>query len=392
MRTFIPTPQTDAPLFCYHVDQLGPPAWARDAIIYHIFIDRFYPGDGADWLQTDDLNGFCGGTLWGVRDKLDYLADLGVNCLWLSPTWSSPSNHGYDISDYDRVEPRFGGDEALRAVVEGAHQRGIRVLLDLVCNHISNAHPIFVDAFSSETSAYRNWFTFDEKYPNGYRSFFNVKTMPEINLEVPAAREWMIGNAVKALQDFDVDGFRLDVAAGAGPNFWTHCRPRVRAIKSDCFLVGEIVDTPTTLRMYRGRLDGCLDFSLNDALRQTFAWGTWDERRLQAFLASHQAFFGDEFILPSFVDNHDMDRFLLIADHDSIALKRAVTVQFSLPNPPVILYGTEVGLRQRVSSRAKTLDVIREPMIWDEGEQDQDLLSFYELQISERTEEKGNSS
>ena len=216
--------------------------------------------------------------------------------------------------------------------------------------------------------------------------------MPKINLEVPEAREWMIGNAVKALQDFDVDGFRLDVAAGAGPNFWTHCRPRVRAIKSDCFLVGEIVDTPTTLRMYRGRLDGCLDFSLNDALRQTFAWGTWDERRLQAFLASHQAFFGDEFILPSFLDNHDMDRFLLIADHDSIALKRAVTVQFSLPNPPVILYGTEVGLRQRVSSRAKTLDVIREPMIWDEGEQDQDLLSFYKLQISERTEEKGNSS
>ncbi len=387
---FTPTPQTTAPLFCYHVDRLAPPAWVNDAIIYHIFIDRFYPGDGADWRQQDDMQRICGGTLWGVRDKLDYLADLGVTCLWLSPTWASPSHHGYDVADYDRVEPRLGGEAALRAVVEGAHKRGIRILLDLVANHLSNEHPVFVDASSGVNSPYRDWFTFDETYPHGYQSFFNVKSMPKINLEVPAARDWMIGNALKALRDFGVDGFRLDVAAGAGPNFWTHCRPRLRAEFPDCFLVGEIIDTPSYLRMYSGRLDGCLDFSLNEALRQTYAWGAWDERRLEAFIASHRQYFGADFVLPSFVDNHDMDRFSLIAGDDSDKLKRAAARQFSLPNPPIILYGTEVGLRQPVSTREATLDACRVPMLWDER-QDQDLLEFYRLQIKARKERKGKS-
>ena len=195
------------------------------------------------------MNGFCGGTLWGGRDKLDYLADLGTNCLWLSPTWKSPSTHGFDVADYSQTEPRLGGDEALHAVVNGAHQRGIRVLLDLACNHISKENPIFLDALKNEKCAYHDWFTFGEKYPHGYRGFFNVKTMPELNLELPAACEWMIGVAEEILKDFDVDGFRLDYAHCAGPNFWTHFRPRVKAIKSDCLLLGEIIDTPARLQM-----------------------------------------------------------------------------------------------------------------------------------------------
>ncbi len=380
---FTPSPQDSPPLFRYHVDRHEPPAWAREAIIYHIFLDRFYPGDGRDWLQTGDLLGFCGGTLWGARDKLDYLADLGVNCLWLSPTWSSPSNHGYDVADYERIEPRLGGEEALHALVEGAHRRGIRVLLDLVCNHISNEHPIFAEAQASESSPCRDWFDFDPRFPHGYRSFFNVKNMPKINLEHPDAREWMIRMAIRQLEIFDVDGFRLDVAAGAGANFWTHCRPRLRAIKPDCLLIGEIIDAPSTLLMYQGRLDGCLDFSLNEALRQTYAWGNWDEGRYEEFAERHREYFGDGFLLPSFIDNHDMDRFSHIVDNDSDALKQAVMAQMRQPNPPVIFYGSEVGLRQALSTREHTLDVSRVPMVWDDR-QDQDLLEFYKEQISLR--------
>ena len=375
-------------LFCYHVDRLAPPAWVDDAIIYHIFLDRFYPGDGRDWLQTSDTLGFCGGTLWGARDKLDYLEELGINCLWLSPTWKSASYHGYDVADYERIEPRLGGDEALHALVESAHERGIRVLLDLVCNHLSNEHPVFVDALRDESSPYRDWFTFDQRFPQGYRSFFNVKTMPKINLERPAAREWMIGVAARQLQVYDVDGFRLDVAAGAGANFWTHCRPRLRAIKPDCLLIGEIIDAPSVLSMYQGRLDGCLDFSLNEALRQTFAWGSWSERRFEAFVDSHRRCFDPGFVLPSFIDNHDMDRFSHIAENDSAKLKQAVRAQMRLPNPPVIFYGTEVGLRQELSVREHTLDVSRAPMVWDER-QDADLLSFYMAEIEARKERKG---
>ena len=223
---------------------------------------------------------------------------------------------------------------------------------------------------------------------NGYRSFFNVKSMPKINLETPAARDWMIDVAVKQLQVFDVDGFRLDVAAGAGPNFWTHCRPRLRAVKPDCFIVGEIIDRPAYLRMYKGRLDGCLDFSINEALRNTYGWESWDEPRLDAFIESHDAYFGEGFVLPSFIDNHDMDRFSFIADNDSEKTKRAVERQMRLPNTPVIYYGNEVGLRQTRSTREHTLDANRVPMVWGD-EQDRDLLAFYKRQINERKNRKG---
>ena len=387
---FETAPQAEPPTFCYHVDRLKPPEWLRDAIIYHIFLDRFYPGDGSEWRQTTDLQDFCGGTLWGVRDKLDYLADLGVDCLWLSPCWQSPSNHGYDVADYEVIEPRLGGEEALHAVVEGAHERGIRILLDLVCNHLSNQHPIFVHAASSEDSPYRDWFDFDERYRHGYRSFFNVKGMPKINLEAPAAREWMISIAIKQLRDYDVDGFRLDVADGAGPNFWTHCRPRLRAVKPDCALIGEIVDAPERLRIYEGRLDGCLDFSMSEALRNTFARESWILERYEEFMWAHNRYFSSDFVQPSFIDNHDMDRFSLIAENNNDKLKRVVSQQMLERNPPIILYGTEVGLRQRVSTHGSTLDQCRVPMVWD-AEQDEDLLEFYKQQISDRKNKKGKS-
>lgn len=372
-----------ASVFTYHVDRQVAPEWGQDAIIYQIFLDRFHPGKGRDWLQTGDLSSFCGGTLWGVRDKLDYLAALGINCLWLSPTWKSPSCHGYDISDYTRVEPRLGGEEALRAVVEGAHDRGIRVLLDLVCNHVSNQLPFFHAAQRDRDSQYRDWFDFDQRYTHGYRCFFNVETMPELNLEHPAARDWMIDNAVRCLSDFDVDGFRLDYANGAGPNFWSVFRPRVKAAKADCLLLGEIIDAPDRLRLYQGRLDGCLDFPLNDALRKTFAWKTWSEARFYSFVDDHGRYFEGDFIMPSFLDNHDMDRFSFVAKDDVDPLKRAVAAQMRLPNPPIIFYGAEVGLQQAESTREITLDVSRVPMVWDDG-QDRDLLAYYRERIQDR--------
>jgi cyclomaltodextrinase / maltogenic alpha-amylase / neopullulanase len=148
--------------FAYSVDRFQTPQWAKDAVIYQVFVDRFYPGHGIDWLQPNDLSGFYGGTLWGVRDQLDYIEALGVNCIWLSPTFPSPTHHGYDITDFLHVEPRMGGDDALHTLVEAAHARGIRVLLDLVGNHISHEHPYFVEALNSPSSTYRDWFIFDD--------------------------------------------------------------------------------------------------------------------------------------------------------------------------------------------------------------------------------------
>jgi cyclomaltodextrinase len=369
--------------FALSVDRLGPPAWARQAVIYHVFVDRFFPGEGRDWSQTDDLLGFCGGTLWGLAEKLDYVADLGATCLWLSPIFPSATHHGYDATDIYHVEPRMGSDEALRAVVDEAHRRGIRVLLDFVCNHISDQHPIFQDARANPDSPYRTWFTFDDS-EIGYLTYFGVRRMPKVNLADPGARGWMIDAARFWVREFDVDGYRLDHANGPGPDFWTDFWIACKAEKPDCYCFGEVVDAPDVQRTYVGRLDGCLDFAVGDALRRTFALGRWTEADLERFLARHRTFFPHDFVMPTFLDNHDMDRFLFLAGGDKEALRRAAALQMRLPGPPIIYYGTEVGLNQKASIREGSgMHVNRVPMVWGK-QQDRELLDTYRELIQER--------
>lgn len=363
-------------VFNYSVDTYKTPQWADDAIIYHIFLDRFYPGDDRDWIQTEDLETVTGGTLWGVRDKLDYLVDLGINCIWLSPTWESPTFHGYDITNYEKTEPRFGGDEALKAVIEAAHERGIRVLLDMVCNHLSNEHPIFLEAKNDPDSPYRDWFFFDETMPHGYKSFFFVETMPRINLNYPEARDWMVANAVKWVKEFDIDGYRLDVADGAGPNFWNYFRKALREVKEDVLIFGEIIDTPHRLRTYAGRLDGVLDFPLNEFLRHTYAYDAMSVQELNTRIVYNDAFYPDNFLRPVFLDNHDMNRFSYIAKNDNERLKRAATHQMRLAKPAIIYYGTEVGIVQPYGHPEKGYTYIRGLMPWGD-EQNKEVLAFY---------------
>jgi len=378
-----PTDPPGTQTFTFHVDRLAPPDWARNAVIYQIFVDRFYPGDGRDWLQTEDLRDFYGGTLWGVRDKLDYIEALGATCIWLTPIFPSPTPHGYDATDFTRIEPRVGGEEALRAVVEGAHARGIRVLLDYACSHVSSAHPFFVDALNDPASPYRDWFYFDDS-PLGYRAFFGVASMPTLNVAHAPVREHLIDVARMWLREFDVDGYRLDYASGPGPDFWADFWVACKAEKPDSFCMGEVVDAPDVQRRYVGRLDGCLDFHLTDALRKTFAWGRWSETDLERFVERHQAYFPPDFIMLTFLDNHDMDRFLFIAGNDQGALRRAATYQMRLPGPPIIYYGTEVGVSQHASKNdGWGLEASRAPMIWDDR-QDTDLLAFYRTLIRQR--------
>jgi cyclomaltodextrinase len=348
-----------------------------------VFVDRFYPGDGHPWLKPDSLRGFFGGTLWGVRDRLDYIVNLGATCLWLSPTWQSPSHHGYDVTDYTQVEPRLGGNEALHRLVEAAHARGLRVLLDMVCNHISSRHPIFQEAHANPNSTYRNWFTFDDS-AIGYRSFFGTASMPQINVAYGPARQWLIDTARYWLREFSVDGYRLDYANGPGPSFWSDFRAGCRAEKPDCFCFGEIVDQPSALLPYIGRLDGCLDFHIGEAIRKTFAYRVWTDDDFERFLARHDEFFNREgdFIRPTFIDNHDMDRFLFAAQGDKSALRRAAAAQMRLSGPPIIYYGTEVGLSQRRSKGDSFgLEVSREPMLWGSA-QDSELLAYYQSLIA----------
>ncbi len=374
-----------ARIFSYLVSETGVPTWAREAMVYHVFIDRFYPGEGAKWLSPPDPSGFYGGTLRGVIEKLDYIQELGFNAIWLSPLFPSPSHHGYDATDYEQVEPRLGTRADLKALIARAHERGLRVIMDFVANHWSSLHPTFKDAQRDRSSPYYDWYLWNS-WPDDYQTYFEVKNLPRLNLELGSpARAYLLKIAQFWLEQ-GVDGYRLDHAEGPPDDFWVDFRQACRAADPDCWLFGEIVNTAERQRVYQGVFDGILDFHLAHALRQTFALRAWDLAEFEAFLQAHEGFFPPEFGRPAFLDNHDMNRFLFLSGGDTGGLKLAALVLFTLAQPPVLYYGTEVGVTQERPVHQGDRGLFEEarlPMKWDDA-QDKHLQAYFRTLITLR--------
>ncbi len=371
-------------VYAYYVDDDPAPEWSKEAIVYQVFVDRFNPGEGSEWLAPQTPAGFYGGTIKGIIEKLAYLDELGVNVLWLTPIFPSPSHHGYDATDLFEVEPRLGTKNDLRRLLDDAHQRGIRILLDLVPNHVSNLHPSFQSAIADKNSPYTNWYTFTH-WPDVYRSFFDVPELPQLNLRDPSARKHVLDAATYWL-DFGLDGYRVDYALGPAPDFWADFRRVTRHTRPDCWTFGEVVEPPESQLTFMGGLDGCLDFNLMEAFRNAFAYGDWSAERFASYLVRHEDYFPDNFSRPSFLDNHDMNRFLWAAGGDIRRLKLAALCQFSLAGAPVIYYGTEVGLSQFRDVRQGGYGLPEEsrlPMTWGAA-QDQALLEYYRRLIKLR--------
>jgi len=371
-------PETGEPgLFAYGVDTAQVPRWLREAVIYHVFVDRFAPDPGSSFVDAASLDEIQGGTLKGALARLDHIADLGATAIWLSPVFPSPSHHGYDATDYTSIEPRLGTEADLMALIDAAHAKGIRVLLDFVANHVSNEHPAFLRARNDSGAPEREWFTIR---PDGtYRSFFGVETMPQVVVDHDEAAEYLI-DAARYWLERGVDGYRLDYANGPSLAFWSRFRRALREVKPDTALVGEVVESAETMAAYEGRLDGTLDFLLLQQIRAFFAFDLIDSGEFWRFLSRHLAWMPAGLALPSFLDNHDMNRFLWVARGDTRRLKIAALVQCALPHPPVIYYGTEVGLSQRhdleYPDGSRRMEESRAPMPWG-AEQDRELRSFY---------------
>ncbi|MDI7278077.1 MAG: alpha-amylase family glycosyl hydrolase, partial [Anaerolineae bacterium] len=193
-----------------------------------------------------------------------------------------------------------------------------------------------------------------------------AKVLPHLNLEHPPARRYIIETALRWMQEYGVDAFRLDYAIHPSHSFWVDFQAAVRSISPESLTVGEAVASPLHLRTYEGKLDGCLDFAWAEAARATFAHRTSDLAAFDRFLSRHEAYADPGFVRPTSIDNHDMNRFLFAAGGDRRRLRLAAACQFTLSQPPIVLYGTEVGLSQRADCRGD-LDVIREPMLWGAG-------------------------
>jgi glycosidase len=381
-----PIPADNGASFSYLVGDPRPPAWAEQAVIYQLLPDRFHPGGGRSWNQPDSVDGIYGGSIKGITQHLDHISILGFNCIWLNPFFPDHTHHGYHATDYFRVNPRLGSSSDLRDLVEQAHARGIRLLLDFVANHWGSGHPTFQAAVNDKNSEYYHWYHWN-KWPDDYDMFFNVKDLPQINLDHPPARRHLLDAAEFWLSEFGFDGFRLDYALGPSHDFWTDFAATTRRANPEVWTIGEVVETPLTQLSYWGRLHGCLDFLLQQALRYTFALGKMTLSAFDAFLNQHETFFPPGFSRPSFLDNHDLNRFLWLAKGDKRKLKLAALCQFTLAGPPIVYYGTEIGLSQ-------DRDVVNEagrhimaesrlPMIWDDR-QDVDLMEYYRRLIEFR--------
>lgn len=368
----------DATEFALGIDRVAAPAWSRDAIVYQVFLDRFYPGADRTWLQPENLGGFFGGTLRGVIEQLAYIQDLGFNTLWLSPVFASPSHHGYDATDLYQVEPRYGTNDDLRELIAAAHARGLRVLLDFVANHWSHTHATFQSALSDPHSPYHDWYTW-RHWPDDYETYLDVRTLPKLNLKRGSeARAYMLECAAYWLQQ-GVDGYRLDHANGPAHDFWLDFRRACRAARPDCWVFGEVIHSAETQLSYAGCLDGTLDFLLASALRDTFAQNLWNLAEFEAFLSVHEAYFPADFSRPAFLDNHDMNRFLFLSDGDTAKLKLAALVLFTLAGPPIVYYGTEVGVTQERpihQGEHGIFEEARAPMKWGD-DQDRDLHRYF---------------
>lgn len=369
----------DSAYYAYCVDSFTAPDWSHDAIIYHILVDRFARGNGKAWNQVESIDEIYGGDLAGILDRLDYIQQLGANTLYLSPIFLCPNHHRYNALDYYTIDPVVGSRADFRRLLDTLHARGMHLILDFVPNHWSDQHATFQSAIADPHSPYRSWYNFT-RYPDEYECFFHVKSMPRINLRNPGARACMCDAAAYWL-NFGVDGLRLDYTIGPTPDFWADFRLATRRANADCWVFGEVVDSPHAQMAFSGLLDGCLDFILLEAFRQTFATHTWDGGKFASFLRGHFAAFPPDFSRPAFLDNHDMDRFLWAAQGDIAALKLAALCQFTLPGAPMIYYGTEVGLSQERATRDRRggfgrLEEARLPMPWDSG-QNEDLLGYY---------------
>ncbi|HPH98272.1 MAG TPA: alpha-amylase family glycosyl hydrolase [Anaerolineaceae bacterium] len=369
--------QEEATRFSFWCTGQSLPAWTRDVVVYHIFMDRFYPGDGKPWQKPESLSGFFGGTLRGVIQKLDYIREMGFTAIWLSPIFPSPSHHGYDATDYFSIEPRYGTLADFQELVQQAHARGIRIILDFVANHCSHLHLAFQDAQAHQNSPYHDWFTWLD-WPEDYATYFGVRELPQLNLKPGPARDYLLSSA-RFWFEQGVDGFRLDYAYGPSHDFWMDFRRACRQANPECWLFGEVIHTPEQQLSYTGEMDGTLDFLLCRALRETFGHGNWPLSRFEAFLSEHETYFPETFSRPAFLDNHDMNRILFIANGDTARVKLAALALFTLSGPPIVYNGTETGVSQERQIHQNDFGIFEEarlPMKWGPG-QDASLRDYF---------------
>ena len=393
------------------------------------------PGPLEPWDAPPTFHGFKGGDLLGVVEHLDYLEQLGVTALYLTPIFASASNHRYHTYDYYRVDPLLGGDAALRELLDQAHARQMRVVLDGVFNHSGRGFwPFHHVVENGAQSPYVDWFHVDEDvlsngrslrpYPTpeegrrldeaaqsdparqgdislrhlGYRAWWDLPALPKLNTDNPQMREHLLGAAEHWLR-FGIDGWRLDVAEEIDAGFWREFRQRVRAVNPEAYICGEIWrERPDWLT--GDTFDALMNYPLVEALLSFVAARQLD---MEVVATQHEY---REFVRPmdgpafasrlehlvtmyrpqvidallNLLGSHDTARYLTVAGGDEASLRLALLAVMTLPGAPCIYYGDEIGMEGRHDPDC------RRAFPWDENRWNMDLLAYTRAVIAFRHE------
>ena len=380
------------------------PAWVSDAVFYQVFPDRLArsgrvpaPGELEPWEAPPTRHGFKGGDLYGVVAHLDRLRSLGITALYLNPVFTSASNHRYHTDDYFHVDPLLGGDEALRELLDEAHARGMRVILDGVFNHCGRGFWPFHHVLENGAhSPYREWFHLDPgvlaggrpltAFPSaaeqdaidalraksapsgaasravlGYEAWWDLAALPKLDLDEPHLRALVLDVAEHWLR-FGIDGWRLDVAEEIGIDFWREFRARVRTVKPDAYLVAEIWSVEPEW-LAGDTFDALMDYPLTEAilgfaaqhrlattidlpweyqgtLRPLDGAGLWG--RIDGLARTY----GPEHLAVqlNLLGSHDTPRYRTLCGGDMDAVRLATLLQMTLPGAPCVYYGDEIGM------------------------------------------------
>lgn len=349
------------------IDMDQTPDWVKHTVWYQIFPERFANGDkNNDPANTKPWNpedhpgreDFYGGDLQGVLDHLDYLQKLGVNGLYFCPVFKASSNHKYDTVDYLEIDPAFGDKDLFAKLVNEAHKRGMKVMLDAVFNHIGKNSMQWQDVVENGAkSRYADWFHINsypvEPYRNPakgegeppYDTFAFEPAMPKLNTANPEVQDYLLEIATYWVKYFDIDAWRLDVANEVDHHFWKRFHQALVAIKPDFYIVGEIWHSARPW-LNGDEFSGVMNYPFTLQVEDHFFAHKMDAKTMVAHLNDQLMLYRDATnqVMLNTLDSHDTARILTVAGNDQDLALQAMAFIFMQTGSPCIYYGDEMGM------------------------------------------------
>jgi cyclomaltodextrinase / maltogenic alpha-amylase / neopullulanase len=385
--------------FCFpfmnKIDIFNAPEWVKNTVWYQIFPERFAngniknnPKDTLPWGSTEPSpTNFFGGDMEGVIQNIDYLKDFGVSGIYFTPIFKAHSNHKYDTIDYLEIDPQFGSKETFRKLIEVCHSNGIKVMLDAVFNHSGFYFPQFQDVLKhGEKSRYKNWFHINEfplitePKPN-YDTFAFTPFMPKLNTENPEVKEYLLEVGRYWVREFNIDGWRLDVANEVDHAFWRDFRKEVKAIKPDLYILGEIWHD--SMPWLRGdQFDAVMNYPFTTNILNLFAKQKITVKEFVDNMTGVVHMYPknvNDFAF-NLVGSHDTPRILTECGEDIERVKQVFTLLLTFIGTPCLYYGDEIGMTGGQDP------FCRECMEWDKEKQNVDLFEHIQKLIHLRKE------